>query len=133
MHSFKNKNQFLFFMWGMLTLSCLWILYNVFQSEEEGVVLCLFRRVTNLPCPACGLTRAVLLAIKGEVLAAIQANLLVIVVVPTLVIIPFGLILFPHHTYLLWCKMEKKLCNKSYFVGFLFLILLAWFYNLFCR
>jgi len=37
------------------------------RAIEAGPVLCLFRRFVGLPCPACGLTRALVAAGSGDV------------------------------------------------------------------
>ena len=47
---------------------------HVNQRAEEPVGLCTFKRVTGLPCPTCGSTRAVLRAGEGEVGAAFLSN-----------------------------------------------------------
>ena len=36
-------------------------------ADDGGFVLCLFRRLTDLPCPGCGLTRSFCATAKGEV------------------------------------------------------------------
>jgi hypothetical protein len=41
---------------------------------EAGPVICLFRRVTGLPCPTCGLTRGTAYLVRGEVHAAVSAH-----------------------------------------------------------
>jgi hypothetical protein len=54
---------------GILLASCL------LHSVEEGPVLCLFRRVTGLPCPSCGMTRAFVALGHGNLHAAVYSNL----------------------------------------------------------
>ena len=40
------------------------------RAVRDGPVLCLFRRVTGLPCPSCGLTRSWQAAGHGRLLDA---------------------------------------------------------------
>jgi hypothetical protein len=44
------------------------------------VELCMFRRLTGLPCPTCGITRGLLNLLRGRVAAAWWSNPLVFVV-----------------------------------------------------
>jgi len=41
---------------------------------EEGPIICPFRAVTGLPCPTCGLTRAVHWLMRGDVGRALAIN-----------------------------------------------------------
>ena len=43
-----------------------------------GIPACTFHRMTGLPCPTCGTTRAVLAALDGRVLEAVRWNPLVV-------------------------------------------------------
>jgi len=42
----------------------------------EVPILCVFRRVTGIPCPGCGLTRSFAFFMHGDWMSALQANLL---------------------------------------------------------
>ncbi len=44
------------------------------RSVEHAPSLCVFRNVTNLPCPTCGTTRATLAFARGDVLAGVLYN-----------------------------------------------------------
>ena len=44
------------------------------RSVEHAPSLCMFRTVTDLPCPTCGTTRATLAFARGDVLAGVLYN-----------------------------------------------------------
>jgi hypothetical protein len=48
-------------------------------SGDEGLVVCPFRALTGLPCPLCGSTRAVALAVQGDT-AFLDFNAVTVVV-----------------------------------------------------
>jgi len=43
-------------------------------ARGEPPILCLFRRVTDVPCPTCGTTRAAWALAAGDVVAALLLN-----------------------------------------------------------
>ena len=48
------------------------------RSVEHTPSLCVFRTVTDLPCPTCGTTRATLALARGDILAGVLYNPFVI-------------------------------------------------------
>lgn len=52
---------------------------------ESGPSVCLIRRVFGVPCPGCGMTRALSCAVHGHPRRAIAYNNRVIVVLPLLI------------------------------------------------
>jgi hypothetical protein len=47
---------------------------RVFVFGRELRYVCLFRRAFNVPCPACGMTRGVLLTLHGRLADALRVN-----------------------------------------------------------
>lgn len=43
-------------------------------NRAAAPALCVFRRVTGIPCPGCGLVRAAGLLLRGEISAAFAVN-----------------------------------------------------------
>jgi hypothetical protein len=67
---------------GALLLAQLWLLRSLASADAGHVFVagrelrwgCLFRRAFGLPCPACGMTRGVLLTLHGHFLDALRVN-----------------------------------------------------------
>jgi hypothetical protein len=80
---------------GALVLALLLILRALASADAEHVFVmgrelrwgCLFRRAFGLPCPACGMTRGVLLTLHGHITDALRVN-------PAAVVLTLGVILF---------------------------------------
>jgi len=62
--------------WGGLVATAVYLE----QRTGHEITLCLFRRITQLPCLTCGSTRLVLSLVSGEVLRALAHNPLVMLV-----------------------------------------------------
>jgi hypothetical protein len=68
---------------GMLLLAQIAAAALLLRASQDGVWLlghpiggvCLFRRLTGLPCPACGMTRSIVLTLNGHLGAALRLNL----------------------------------------------------------
>lgn len=60
---------------------------RVFVMGRELRWGCLFQRAFGLPCPACGMTRGVLLTLDGHVIDALSVN-------PAAPVLTLGVILF---------------------------------------
>ena len=65
-------------LWGKLALFSAVLGLSLFwrPADEPRFNLCLFRAVTGLPCPGCGMTRAFCALSHGELLRAVHFNLL---------------------------------------------------------
>ena len=113
MYSFKNQNDFLWFIGGILFVSYIWIGYNLFVGEQNGITICLIHRLLGIPCPGCGLTRATIAFCHGDLVSAIQLNPLVLVVVPALAITPIALAIVPKESYIFFKRAEDFFSKRT--------------------
>jgi len=68
---------------GMLMLAQIAVVGLLLRASADRVWLlghpiggvCLFRRLTGLPCPACGMTRSIVLTLNGHLGTALRLNL----------------------------------------------------------
>ncbi len=60
-------------------------------NPAGGPTLCPFKSWTGLDCPGCGMTRAAHQLLSGHLMAALDLNVLIVVVLPVLAWILFGL------------------------------------------
>ncbi len=57
-----------------------------------GPTLCPFKAWTGLDCPGCGITRAAHQLLSGHLMAALDLNVLIVLVLPVLAWTAFGLL-----------------------------------------
>lgn len=104
---------------ALLTLNSGWLALLalaaafVLPTNGLGVDLCGLHRVSGLPCPGCGLSRAFISVANGDVAAALGANPFVLVLFPAFVILA-ALVLLPRG---MRDGMERWLAGHSPVVG----------------
>ncbi|HAQ18251.1 MAG TPA: DUF2752 domain-containing protein [Prolixibacteraceae bacterium] len=105
---------------------------NVTLSLEPGV--CMFKRVTGVPCPSCGSTRSVLSILNGDIFGAILWNPIGIIIVFILLVFPFWIIydvLFRKDTlYRFYNRSELFLRRNWIAIPAILLVLLNWIWNI---
>ncbi len=90
----KLKYVFLFFIVFFISL--------IVEPFEKGPIdLCMFKNLTNLPCPGCGLTRSFVYLAHGAIDDSVRVN-------------PFGIIFFTGWAWvslkdLIWILLRKKI------------------------
>ena len=102
----KNKLYILILLACFLGYS--WLLFLKLISVKPGLdmTVCFFKRVSGLPCPSCGTTRAVSHLFNGEIVNSLYLNPFGIIVTAIMVVSP---------VWIIWDFIAKK---QSFFLGF---------------
>ena len=104
----------------------------VSKSFEPGV--CLFKRITTIPCPSCGSTRSVLSILKGDFAGALLLNPFGIILVSILVIAPiwifYDVVSRKETLFNAYTKAELFLKRKWIAIPAILLVLLNWIWNI---
>ena len=105
----------------LISWSGLFLLVHFFKVSageliEHLPIFCLFKAITGIPCPGCGMTRAFLELAEGDFVAAFQLNPFSI---------PFFLVLiFSAFKFHLPVSGEVR----SYLLGIVLTVILAWWF-----
>lgn len=121
---------------SLTILGYLWIAFHYLgHNDGQDVTLCIFKRVTSYPCPACGSTRSLLMVLNGQYYRALEMN-------------PFGYILFlgisilPIWLFYDWYNNKHTLYrfyiyfnsffnkNKVLLIPLIVIVLLNWIWNI---
>ena len=133
-----KSNKHLYWILAILSVAgYAWIGLHLFFRDVLGTSLtvCLFKNVTSLPCPSCGITRSVLLIIHGDFQGARLMNPLGFVVAPALITLPVWLLTdtLRRKTTLahsiLWTEKIIK-SRKSVSIPLVALVLINWGWNI---
>tara|TARA_B100000795_G_scaffold81356_2_gene58639 strand:+ start:29372 stop:29788 length:417 start_codon:yes stop_codon:yes gene_type:complete len=121
----------------LLIVGYSWVFYSstVMQTSGSALEVCIFKKITSLPCPSCGATRSVSSILKGDFIQGIITNPMGLVISVIMLITPVWLIgdLFTeketlHQFYL---RVEKVLNKKIVFIPLIILILCNWVWNIY--
>lgn len=76
-------------LWGLLTSGAAYLF--VFEPGRSGIFpVCPFRALTGFTCPGCGTTRALHQLFHGNLLAAVELNPLLFLVLPLVAYLLFA-------------------------------------------
>lgn len=106
----------------------------LFFLVDVDVVLCPFRALTTLPCPACGTTRALVCVAQGYVGRALLLNPNILFILPATIIYTVAgiidLLFGKSYIPFLYGKVKALLSNKLILAAFLLFESLVWLHNL---
>lgn len=125
-----NKTAVLSIFW---ILTCIWLYINNFEGQA-AIVVCPSKLLYGIPCPGCGITRATLMFLHGEVLKALMFNsncliaLLFIFGFPIISLV--SILAKKNYVNIMYAKTEKIMSN--YLVTTIFIIVEAcvWVHNI---
>ncbi len=124
--------QFKVFSTLFVTTGILWLVWNwVFY---KSVSPCLFKNLTDIPCPGCGSTRAAFLALSFRFSEALALNPLGILYAVAIFVLPFwwfyDLFYRSNSMFNYWNKFEN-LCKRKSVLFILFVMIGSiWIHNI---
>lgn len=131
----RNK---LYTLLTVLSLSgYVWLIFQLYAEQKNSGIgqVCIFKSITNLPCPSCGATRSILEIIQGKFLTALYINPLGFLLLATLLILPLWIIadLLKKNDSLLkfYQQTEKWISKKPVVITLILLVLLNWAWNIY--
>lgn len=98
-------------------LAIAWVVYVWHLHGAKGFVVCPSRLLLHIECPACGTSRALIYALKGDILMAARTNIngltAAVVLIAGTLLLAYDLIMRRRLTYRLCMKLNVLAATKS--------------------
>jgi hypothetical protein len=105
---------------------------NLSHAHEPDV--CLFKYLTNIPCPSCGSSRSVMAILHGDIHEALYLNPLGFLIFAIMLITPFwitGDILLKRSSFFRFYQQIEILFRKRWIaIPAVLLVLINWIWNI---
>lgn len=131
-----NKNKLYLFVIFACFVGYGWLLFSLHHEHEiqsQEFTVCLFKKVTTVPCPSCGTTRSVIQLLHGNFLSAILINPFGIIVGLIIIIAPvwisYDFIQKKKTFYPAYLKIETILRKRKVAIVLIVLVLANWIWN----
>jgi len=129
-----KKKQLYILLIGLSIAGYAWLGWNVVESSATPTA-CVFKAVTHLPCPSCGITRALTLLMSGDIRESLFINPFGALLALALVIIPLWIIadtLRGNDSFFRWyVSVERSVVKRKWIsVPAIALVVLNWFWNI---
>ncbi len=132
-----TRNKLYVFLSAACLAGSVWVAfaYRHTAIEKSDFIVCLFKRVTTLPCPSCGSTRSLLAILKGDLFGAFMLNpmgfLLFAILLVTPIWILFDVITKKSTLLVFFRKGEHFLSRKWVAYSAVVIVILNWIWNIF--
>lgn len=115
-----------------------WLFFLKFfanSSSNIDLTACLFKRITTIPCPSCGTTRAIQEIVQGNILSSLVINPFGVIVALIMLCCPLWII-YDYFTkketfYNFYLTTESIIRTKIVAISLIFLVLLNWIWNIY--
>lgn len=127
-------------LYTIVILACMtgwaWIKFNTASTSAPAeTTVCIFKHVTNVPCPSCGTTRSVVTLMEGDVMEAFLTNPFGLLVATFILVGPPWIIwdlLTGNKTFMLWYeRAESFIRQKKVAIVLIGLVVANWIWNIF--
>lgn len=130
------KNLYIYSVIAYLAI-CLWIAITWFCEGQIAITVCPSKLIFHIPCPGCGVTRATMLVLHGQIKEALCLNPNVIFSIGFLFVYPW-IVLYDGFTgskYLLniYCSIDALLKRPIIFGLFGLAEIGIWIHNIVCH
>jgi hypothetical protein len=115
----------------------IWLFINYHQSVSGSIEpgVCLFKRITGIPCPSCGSTRSVLSILNGDFVAALFWNPFGLIIMSILILAPlwilYDIVLHKDSLLKIYISSEIFLRRKWIAIPMILLVILNWIWNIY--
>lgn len=120
----------------LIAMGYTWLLVNMlYPVGTSHLGICIFKRLSGLPCPSCGSTRSAILALHGSLTEALLLNPLGFVILIALVGFPLGfgfdLVSRRKKFFVLFMRLEQEISRPKNAIAFAILIIINWAWNIY--
>lgn len=115
----------------------IWLFLNYQRSVSDSIEpgVCLFKRLTGIPCPSCGSTRSVLSLLKGDFIGALISNPFGLIILSILILAPlwilYDIVLQKDSLLQVYNRTEIFLRRKWIALPLILLVILNWIWNIY--
>jgi hypothetical protein len=125
-------------LYTLLLLACttgyIWLYWGLNGAQQHSIGLCLIKQLTNIPCPSCGSTRAILSLLHGNIAASLYLNPFGLIVAVILLFVPIwiaiDLVAQKATLYRFYHQIDKTLKKPLYAVPLVLLVVINWIWNI---
>ncbi|WP_344822865.1 DUF2752 domain-containing protein [Rurimicrobium arvi] len=112
-----------------------WLYYATTKHYRNNPVkVCLIKYLTNLPCPSCGSTRAVISLSNGDFIAALEYNPMGYLIALIMLVLPFwiffDMITTKFTLISFYDKLNEHLKNRGVALFLILVVLMNWIWNI---
>jgi hypothetical protein len=132
-----NRNKLYKFVLVACLIGYIWLFFSLYQQNEihsSQMTVCFIKKTTNVPCPSCGTTRAVMYLFQGEIQTAILTNPFGILVGLIMLVSPVWIVLDYYQkkdTFFQFYKKSEQFIRRKWIAAFLVILaLLNWYWNI---
>ena len=127
-------------LYSILIIACaagyIWVCFNMLnnQSVLEPVEVCFIKHFTNIPCPSCGSTRAILSLTKGNFNDAVRINPMGLLVAFIMLFSPLWILLDvvakKNTLFTFYQKIDTYLKRPKIAIPLIIIVIINWIWNI---